>query len=83
MAHVPEALPSVRVLAMVEGDAVCCTYQENGLFYEKRENIRDLFMATTTRTVWLWQTHSDGGVWFDTENRDVRSGKPIKATIEE
>lgn len=83
VAYVPEAIPRARVLVMVDGDDYAMAYAEDGSFLEGRLSERDLFMPTTTRTVWLWQSHSDGGVWFDTENRDVRSGKPIKAMIEE
>jgi hypothetical protein len=65
-----------------DGDYYAMAYSEDGSFHEGRLSERDLFMATTTRTVWLWQTHSDGGVWFNSEDR-YRCGKLFKATIEE
>lgn len=54
LAHVPEAVQSAQIIAMIEGSAVPCYFHENGKFINRFDDRRDLFMAPKPkRTVWV------------------------------
>jgi hypothetical protein len=52
IAHVPEAKPGYRVVALVGSDTVTVQF-EDGRHWADVESNTDLFMAPTKRTVWL------------------------------
>lgn len=51
--HVPEVNSQYKVVAFVTGDEHFSTYTEGGALYWTGDDVRDLFMAPTKRTVWV------------------------------
>lgn len=78
--HIPEAGPTFRVLAFIEGNDRATTYYECGAYTKINQTSIDLFMGTRKRTVYvnLWPISECYGnaLWYDSidEARNANTG---------
>lgn len=77
IAHIPEAIPGSRVIALVDGNVIF--YHSNGRFMMSGEDGADLFMMPKTKVAWF-NLH-DNGVWTQHETKeqaDIAGGRESK-----